>query len=145
MKALLYAMMLFMSCVIGNVSEASETMRLKISFEGTEVIIKPEDNSAVKEIIKMLPATLEFSDFAGEEKIAVLPEPISLDGAPRGMKASAGKVFIYAPWGNFGIFYKEHGRSIDQRLIPLGEVEKGLESLALKRGGFKAKVVVFYP
>lgn len=120
-------------------------MRLKISFEGTEVIIKPEGNSAVKEIIKMLPATLEFSDFAGEEKIAVLPEPISLDGAPRGMKASAGKVFIYAPWGNFGIFYKEHGRSIDQSLIPLGEVEKGLESLALKRGGFKAKVEVFYP
>ena len=35
------------------------------------------------------------------------------------MIASAGKMFIYVPWGNWGFFYKDHGDYLDKNLIEL--------------------------
>ena len=107
-----------------------------------EVIINMYDNPASDQVIALLPAEFQFSDFAGEEKITNFPKPLSLDNAPRGMVATAGKLFIYAPWGNMGIFYKDHGHTIDKSLIPLGEVESGLEYLKSQKTDFKAKLEV---
>ena len=80
--------------------------------------------------------------FAGEEKITYFPEPISLENAPRGMVAKAGKMFIYAPWKNWGIFYKDHGSTPDNSLIEMGNVESGLEYLANQHGKFVAYIEV---
>ena len=123
----------------GDVQEA-ENMKIKLSFEGNEVIVRMEDNLAVRQIVEMLPADFEFSDFAGEEKIATFPRPVSLAGVSRGMIAKAGRMFIYAPWGNMGIFYKDHGDRLDQNLIALGTVEKGLEHLKSRKNGFFARL-----
>lgn len=84
-------------------------MKIKLSFDDKEVIVRMEDNPAVMQFLELLPANFEFIDFAGEEKITDFPRPLSLNNAPRGMVASAGKMFIYAPWGNMGFFYKNHG------------------------------------
>ena len=130
-------------CLFTGVANAKEIpMKLKISFEDKTVVVALEDNSAVRQMISMLPADFEFTDFAGEEKISEFPKAVSLSDAPRGMVATAGKMFIYAPWGNFGIFYKNHGFLPDNSLIKLGEVESGLEYLANYKGGFSAKIEV---
>lgn len=122
--------------------EENPNMKIKMSFENKEVIIKMFDNLASKQVIELLPAEFQFSDFAGEEKITNFEKPLTLDNAPRGMVATAGKLFIYAPWGNMGIFYKDHGHIIDKSLIPLGEVESGLEFLKLQKNNFKAKLEI---
>ena len=122
--------------------EKHVNMKIKMSFENKEVIIKMFDNSASKQVIELLPAEFKFSDFAGEEKITNFSKPLTLDNAPRGMIATAGKLFIYAPWGNMGIFYKDHGHTIDKSLIPLGEVESGLEHLKTQNYNFKAKLEI---
>lgn len=98
------------------------------------------DNAAVTQFIAMLPADFEFSDFAGQEKISYFPEPIKLDGVARGMVASKGKMFIYVPWGNFGFYYKDHGTTLDKSLIPMGEVEQGLNNLEAQKGKFTAHI-----
>lgn len=124
----------------GQDLQRNEEMKIKLSFDDKEVIVQMENNTAAEQLLKLLPETFEFMDFAGEEKIADFPQPLSLGEAPRGMIASAGKMFIYVPWGNMGIFYKNHGTKIDKSLIPLGTVVSGLEYLAAQKGGFTAKI-----
>ena len=125
-----------------NAQAQEEGMRLKLSIENQDVIIRLQQNSATEQFVKMLPAQFEFRDFAGEEKISYFPQPISLEGAPRGMIATAGKLFIYAPWKNFGIFYKTHSTRPDNNLIELGEVESGLNYLSQQEGDFRAQIEV---
>ena len=119
-------------------------MKIKLTIENQkEIIVRMADNSAAGQFIKMLPANFEFIDFAGEEKISKLSRPLSLNNVPRGMIASAGKMFIYVPWGNWGFFYKDHGDYLDKNLIELGQIERGLENLSAYKGGFNAKIEVF--
>ena len=122
--------------------EGNTKMKVKMSFNNNEVIINMYDNPASEQVIALLPAEFQFSDFAGEEKITNFSKPLSLDNAPRGMVATAGKMFIYAPWGNMGIFYKDHGHTMDKSLIPLGEVESGLEYLRSQKSDFKARLEI---
>lgn len=125
-----------------NLFAAENSMKIKISFNEKEVVVRMEDNNAVEQFLKMLPAKFQFEDFAGEEKISRFPRAVDLKNAPRGMVASRGKMFIYAPWGNFGIFYKNHGNTLDKALIPLGEVESGLENLSNQKENFSAKIEI---
>lgn len=114
--------------------------KIKLSFENKTVIVAMENNDAVRQFLAMLPEKFEFIDFAGEEKITEFPRPLSLNNAPRGMVAGAGKMFIYAPWGNLGFFYRDHGTTLDKSLIPLGTVINGLEHLQTQKGGFSATI-----
>lgn len=121
-----------------NVNAGEKEMKVKLSIDNQDVIIRLEDNSASAQLVQMLPAEFDFTDFAGEEKITNFPRPISLEGAPRGMIATAGKLFIYAPWKNMGIFYKTHSLVPDKNLIELGEVEQGLNIIAEQKNKFTA-------
>ena len=125
-----------------NKKDYSE-MKIKLILDNNqEVIINMAENSAVEQFLEMLPAHFNFSDFAGEEKITQFPKPISLEKAPRGMIATAGKMFIYAPWKNLGIFYKTHSLVPDKDLIELGEVEIGLDFLVHQPRNFSAQIEV---
>lgn len=123
-------------------TERNNNMKIKLSFDDKEVIVRMEKNPAAEQVLALLPAKFEFIDYAGEEKITDFPQPLSLNDVPRGMVASAGKMFIYAPWGNMGFFYRNHGNTVDTSLIPLGKIESGLEHLAGHKGGFSAYLEV---
>lgn len=145
MKKLLSALT-FCFCLFSTLAQAENVknnkMKIRLTFKDKEVIVKMADNPAARRLVQMLPAAFEFTDFAGQEKIADFPQPVSLTDAPRGMIAEKGKMFIYAPWGNLGFFYKDHGHSIDKSLIELGEIESGLEHLSSQKGGFTAEMSV---
>ena len=147
MKRLFILLILFYlisSISYGKNIQDTNVMKIKLTIENQkEIIVRMADNSAAEQFIKMLPANFEFIDFAGEEKISEFSRPISLNNVPRGMIASAGKMFIYVPWGNWGFFYKDHGDYLDKSLIELGQIESGLEILSTYKGGFNAKIEVF--
>ena len=128
--------------IIGSPNAKEDNVKISLTIDNHTVIINLNNNSATQQFLKMLPRQFEFSDFAGEEKITYFPEPISLENAPRGMVAKAGKMFIYAPWKNWGIFYKDHGSTPDNSLIEMGNVESGLEYLANQHGKFVAYIEV---
>lgn len=147
MKKLFILLILFnliSSISYGKNIQDTNVMKIKLIIENQkEIIVRMADNSAAEQFIKMLPTNFEFIDFAGEEKISEFSRPISLNNVPRGMIASAGKMFIYVPWGNWGFFYKDHGDYLDKSLIELGQIERGLENLSAYKGGFNAKIEVF--
>ena len=139
---LIAAVSLWNNAAFGGDITENKPMKIKLSFEQKEVIVRMAENAAVEQFLPMLPAEFEFIDFAGEEKISEFSRPVLLAGVQRGMIATKGKMFIYAPWGNFGFFYKDHGKTMDNNLIELGEVESGLEHLAETKGGFSARIEV---
>lgn len=146
MKKLFILLILFnliSSISYGKNIQDKNAMKIKLTLDNQkEVIVQMADNPASEQFIKMLPANFEFIDFAGEEKITEFSKPVDLSNTPRGMIASAGKMFIYVPWGNWGFFYKTHGNYLDKSLIELGKIESGLENLAEYKGGFSAKVEI---
>jgi len=106
--------------------------RIRLSFDGKTAIVKLRDNPTSKDLLRRLPLELEFSDYAGTEKIARLPKKLSTTGAPAGFDPAVGDVTYYSPWGNLAIFYKDFGYA--QGLISLGSIESGLEDLAALAG-----------
>lgn len=142
MGKLILSLFCCMSLLSPNANAEEKDMKIKLTIDNQEAIIVLENNSATEQFVQMLPADFEFTDFAGEEKITNFPHPIFLEGAPRGMIATSGKLFIYAPWKNMGIFYKNHSLIPDKNLIELGEVESGLDIIAAQKNKFKAYIEV---
>jgi len=87
-----------------------------------------EDNAASRDFLSKLPMTVEFQDFHGMEKIAFPEVKIDTAEAP-GMTAQVGDFFCYAPWGNFGFFYKPMEYSADN--VRIGTTEDLEAVLAL--------------
>ena len=77
-----------------DVSAEENVMKVRLTFSDNVVIIRLEENDAVSQLLQMLPAEFNFTDFAGEEKITNFPRSISLENVSGGMIATAGKLFI---------------------------------------------------
>lgn len=84
-----------------------------------------QNSQTVKDFISLLPLELKLDDYAGTEKIAYLPEKLSVKDAPSGYKPVTGDITYFAPWGNLAIFYK--GFRYSDGLIYLGKFENGME------------------
>lgn len=106
------------------------TMNILISSDGRTITATLADNATSRELVALLPLTLELEDYASTEKIAYLPKPLSTAGAPAAMTPRAGDLTYYAPWGNLAIFYKDGHDS--PGLVKLGTID-GVD--ALRRSG----------
>ncbi|MCU1350496.1 MAG: hypothetical protein JWO56_3526 [Acidobacteria bacterium] len=105
-------------------------MNILISSDGRTITATLADNATSRELVALLPLTLELEDYASTEKIAYLPKPLSTAGAPAAMTPRAGDLTYYAPWGNLAIFYKDGHDS--PGLVKLGTID-GVD--ALRRSG----------
>ena len=120
-------------------ADKMEDIRIKLTFNNKEIIVRMNDNKAAKDFIELLPLKLDFRDYAGTEKVSDLPKKLSKDGAPYGSKPSAGSFAYYSPWGNLAVFYKDFQYS--NGLIILGETEAGLENLKDIDGEVKVEIL----
>lgn len=140
MKILLPTLMVLTAlvCVPAAVwAETPVTVRLSIGQE--EVLIDLLDNPAAREFAVQLPLTLPFKDYAGEEKIATLPQRLNAKGSPnaREFSSHAPVDFTYfAPWGNLAVFYQGFGG--DGQLLALGRIRTGKTILAQQSQDFTA-------
>lgn len=125
---------LFFFFYTGESNTAGADVRIKLTFNSEEVIIKMRDNPASKDFLSLLPLTLTFEDYASAEKISYLSRKLSLEDAPTGSDPAPGDLTLYAPWGNLAIFYKDRGYA--NGLIILGRIESGIEKLANVNGNF---------
>ena len=153
-RATVFLKLIFAGCIIFSqlIAEPAQALenekmsetRIKLSFNNLETVIRMTDNPATRQFLALLPAEFEFRDFHGQEKITDFPTPVDLSNAPRGMTAAKGKLFIYAPWGNMGIFYKDFSHRLDNNLIELENVESGLENLSSQKSDFTAKIEIIF-
>ena len=105
------------------------TQRIRFSLDdGSEIIVRLNDNPAADALYEMLPLELSFEDFNSTEKIAYLTEDLPSDGSPDQCDPGVGSLCYYIPWGNLCFFYQDFRAS--SSLIPLGQVETGAEFLA---------------
>lgn len=122
----------------GIVNAPEKNTKIRLLFDGKEMVIILEDNPASRNLVSLLPLTLTFEDYNGTEKISYLPEKLQTRGAPASCVPTAGSFAYYAPWGNLALFYRDFRHS--NGLVPLGRVESGMEKLARLSGDFSARL-----
>ncbi|SHF52267.1 hypothetical protein SAMN02745133_02878 [Desulforamulus putei DSM 12395] len=76
-----------------------EDVRIKLTFDNEEVIVKMYDNPTSRDFLTLLPLTLTLEDYAGTEKISSLAKRLSTEDAPPGSDPSVGDFTYYSPWG----------------------------------------------
>lgn len=96
-----------------------------------------DDTPAARDFVSLLPLELVLTDFHGIQKVADLPRKLDTSGAPASYKPSAGDLTIYAPWGNFAIFYKPFETALG--LVRLGKFESLLAPL-LQEGEIAVRI-----
>lgn len=117
--------------------DTSMNTKLRMTFGNHKVMIELFDTPASRDFVIQLPLTLQFSDFAGAEKIASLPRKLRTQGSPTAREVQ-GDFTYYAPWGNLALFYKGFGT--DGQLYVLGRFISGKEHLATMRNAFSATI-----
>jgi hypothetical protein len=101
--------------------------RVRFTAGDAEIIVRTADNPTSRDFVSMLPLTLDFQDFAGNEKISYLPRRLTTEGST-GSSPANGDLTYYVPWGNLAFFYNADGGYSDQ-LIMIGTIESGYELL----------------
>lgn len=112
-----------------------QNAKIKLTFDHEEVIVNMYDNPTSRDLLRKLLLTLTFEDFNGFEKMSILTEGLSTEGAPEGVTPKAGDFAYYAPWKDITIFYDDWHYS--PGLILLGKVESDIEELSRKLAGMK--------
>ncbi len=121
--------------------ETTPITYVRMSFGGYEAIVEMFDTPASRDFISLLPLTLEFSDFAGAEKIARnMPRRLDTQNSPTAAEIQ-GDFTYYAPWGNLAVFYKGFGT--DGQLYTLGRIRTGKEHLATMEQNFPCTLELY--
>ncbi len=108
--------------------EDVEQVRVRLTFDGGEAIVRLEDNAAARDFLSKLPLTQTFEDFNSIEKICRLPDEITTEGVEAGIDPDIADVTLYVPWNTLVFYYEDYGHNDD--LIPIGRVESGMDLLA---------------
>lgn len=118
--------------------EAATEMNIQLTVNGETFSATLLDNSASRDLYSRLPLTLNFEDYNSIEKIADLSEELDTSDAPGGCDPTVGTLAYYAPWGNLSVFYEDFRQS--DGLVPLGELESGIDVFAGQQGDFTVVV-----
>ncbi len=121
--------------------EMSETLpaKIRITDHDGEAVIILYDTPVSRDFISLLPLSMAFRDYAGEEKIADIPRKLKTSGGAV-LNDIQGDFAYYAPWGNLAVFYKGFGKA--NGLYILGRIESGKNWLAALTGNFAARIEI---
>ena len=114
-------------------AKPSQSMSIRILFNGKVITAKLHDTPAGRDFYAMLPLKLDWRDHAATEKVADLPRKLSVKDAPSGYQPSRGDIAYYGPWGNLAIYYKDFAYS--EGLVKLATIDGGIEHLAAAKPG----------
>lgn len=123
--SLLLALLLTFSVPTACSAAGEENSRIRLSWDGKEVVVQMLNNDAADDLLSKLPLTVSFGDYRERQKTAEVP--LDVGTAPGECECLAGDMNYYAPWNDINFFYKDFGYADD--LTPLGKVESGIEYL----------------
>lgn len=116
---------------------SSQPTPITIQIDGETVTGTLSGNAAARSLIEQLPLTLSFSDHGGQEKIAELPESLSLDGVPAGDDADPLTIGYYAPDQALVLYYEHVGYF--PGIVRIGSFDD-LAPIRDRTGGFTARL-----
>ncbi|PZR89295.1 MAG: hypothetical protein DI537_21450 [Stutzerimonas stutzeri] len=114
-------------------------MKIRVIVEEQTLTATLDNTAVARDFASLLPLELTLSDYNSTEKVSNLPRKLSIEGAPRSYKPSAGDITHYAPWGNIAIFYRPFGDSTG--LVRLGAFDGSIDAL-LRDKPFKARLEI---
>ena len=102
-------------------NQTGDNMPIVLAFDDQEIAGELDDTPTATSLLAQLPLTLTFDDYGGVEKFAELPEPLSLDGAPRGSAAAPLTIGYYVPDQRLILYYDSVG--FFNGIVPIGSYE----------------------
>lgn len=120
-----------------SAATAAETTPITIDIDGGTVTGTLSSNATARSLIEHLPMTLSFMDYGGQEKIAELPEPLSLDGVPAGDSAEPLTIGYYAPDQALVLYYERVGYS--RGIVRIGSFDD-LAAIRDQTSGFTGRL-----
>lgn len=108
-------------------NELSDGIRIQINNKGTSIEAVLDDNDMTRSLQLLLPITLTFEDFQMAEKIATLPEPLTMNDLKDGYDPVVGDIAYYAPWNNIVLFYEDQPYA--SGLYYLGKIDVRIEDI----------------
>ncbi len=123
---------------IEKVDRASEGTAITIRIGDSVLPARLRDNSTARDLIAQLPLTLDFRDFNGVEKIARLPQPLTMNGVPKGDDPEPRDIGYYAPSRNLVLYYEDVGYW--KGIVRLGVVDGDMDVIREQTGSFTATI-----
>ena len=84
-------------------------VEILIETGGHRIAAELADNPTAADLAAQLPLTLTFRDLNSVEKIARLPESLTMQGVPEGEDPSIGDIGYYAPSQDLVLYYGDVG------------------------------------
>ncbi|WP_163167735.1 cyclophilin-like fold protein [Arthrobacter sp. Alg241-R88] len=118
-------------------SSPADSTPITIEIDGGTVTGTLSGNATARSLIGQLPLTLSFRDYGGQEKIAELPEALSLDGVPAGASAEPLTIGYYAPDQALVLYYERVAYS--RGIVRIGSFHD-LAAIQDQTSGFNARL-----
>ncbi len=96
-------------------------MRIRISIGDQAFGATLEDSPASRDLVALLPVTVEMTDHGGVEKTGALPGPLSVKGQPEGADPGVGDLGYYAPGNDLVLYYGD--QSYFAGIVVLGRLD----------------------
>lgn len=96
------------------------------------------DNPTARDLAAQLPLTLTFKDFNKVEKIAKLPRPLSVQGAPVGDDPDISDIGYYQPSGDVVFYYGEVGYW--NGIVRIGRFDNTMELIEQQDHDFRVTI-----
>ncbi|MFV9458569.1 cyclophilin-like fold protein [Rhodococcus sp. NM-2] len=118
-----------------DTTASHDAVRTTVRFTAgdTSIHVTMADNPAAQDFLSMLPLTLEFEDFAGNEKISYLPRELDHEET-EGSILNQGDFLYYIPWGNVGFWYTTDPGTHAADSVVLGSYAASLDDLQYLEG-----------
>ncbi|MGH8891971.1 MAG: cyclophilin-like fold protein [Actinomycetes bacterium] len=109
-------------------TDGDSALRLRITVGDGELTASLRDRPASRDLIAMLPLTVDMSDHGSVEKTGRLPAPLSLDGQPEGADPVVGDIGYYAPGNDLVLYYGD--QEYFAGIVRLGALHGDVDALA---------------
>lgn len=115
----------------------STTTPIVIELQGRRIAGELDGSATSASLLAQLPLTLAFRDHGGQEKLAQLPVPLDLAGAPAGSEAAPLTIGYYAPDQSLVLYYRHVGYF--NGIVPIGTYEN-TDAVENQADGFAATI-----
>jgi hypothetical protein len=109
-------------------ADAGPAKQIRMRIRDRSVTATLNDSSASRHFALMLPLILHMSDLLEREKVAPLPEPLSVSASAGVPRYAVGEIGYWEPDGHFVVYYRDDGSQLPPPgIVPLGNIDSGYE------------------
>ena len=112
---------------MATAAAAADEHRIRIRMGDQTVAATLNNSEAARDLVAMLPVSIQMRDHLRREKTGRIPKPLSerTQGSPTYAKGDLG---YWRPGGNFVIYYRHDGLTIPSPgIVLLGKIDAGAE------------------